>query len=75
MRVMKCWWAGQVIRVEDVTDMPEDVLAEKSRELKVQLQEGALTQVLHGHTFVLEELCIDILEDGAIVGMHNFKKK
>lgn len=73
MYQIDCFWAGQKIGVSlQVIDM--NTVVENVESLEIQLKVGNITQVSCGTRITLQEICVDIMQNGVLVKMYNLKK-
>ena len=72
MRILKCFWAGYLVAIYTGVNLQEQ--KEKLAELEHEIKTGVMKYSVNGSTFVLTELCVDIIEDNKLVAMHNFKR-
>ena len=72
MYIIKGYWAGHFILSCELKNDKEVV--EKIEDLKMQLKKKELVLLSCGHSFVLTELCVDIVQYGSLVAVHNLKK-
>lgn len=71
MYIIKCFWAGQLVSIFEVERDME--ITEKIAELQERLKSKKITHVSCWHTFVLTELCIDVMKDKKLIATHNLK--
>ena len=70
-RVIRCYWAGMLIEEHEIqSEREEEHLMET---LKKRLTSKQIRFVQLGVTFILDLLCVDAYEKGALVFMKNLK--
>lgn len=71
MQTIKCFWAGRLIVIPDLDN--ELSVEEKLEEIEKRLKQKQIKLVACGTEFLITELCVDIIQDGNLVAMHNLK--
>lgn len=71
MFVIKCFWAGHLVSSFKANDDKE--IDEKLEDLKQQLTSKDMTFVSCKHTFVLGELCVDVMNGVELFATYNLK--
>jgi len=71
MNTIKCFWAGQLVSACEVEDDPG--IETKLEDLQGQLKSRTLTHISCRHTFVLAELCVDVMFGKKLIFIHNLK--
>lgn len=71
MLVLKCFWAGQLVSSFMVDNNKE--IAEELDYLKKQLKAKNMTHVSCRYTFVLGELCVDVMKGTELYETYNLK--
>lgn len=71
MLILELFWAGQLVGTRQAAS--NDTVNEVLDELRDQLKSKTLTHISCGTCFILQELCVDVKNNGALVAMYNLK--
>lgn len=71
MRTIKCFWAGRLIVIPDLDN--DLSVEEKLEEIGKRLKQKQIKLAACGTEFIITELCVDVVQDGKFVAMHNLK--
>ncbi len=71
MPQVKCYWAGRLIVIPDLDS--ELSVSEKLEETEKRLKQKQIKLDACGTEFLITELCVDVMDNGNLVAMHNFK--
>ena len=72
MLTIKVYWAGQLITSYRV-DNKGPYKNEKLAKIQEDLSAGRITKFFFGKTFVITELCVDVMCKSSLSEMYNFK--
>ena len=71
MQIIKCFWAGRLIVIPDLEDGLS--IEEKLEEIEKRLKQKQIKLSACGTEFLITELCVDVVQDGKLITMHNLK--